>query len=39
MKTRIANRIYIEDPTPEVKAWAKDNLEMPNPEYAKKERM
>ena len=39
MKTRIANRIYIEDPTPEIKAWAKDNLEMPNPEYAKKERM
>ena len=39
MKVKIANRIYIEDPTPELKAWAKENLEMPNPEYAKKERM
>lgn len=39
MKTRIANRIYIEDPTPEIKQWAKENLEMPNPEYTKKERM
>jgi len=39
MKTKIANRIYIEDPSPEIKAWVKENLEMPNPEYTKKERM
>ena len=39
MNTRIANRIYITDPSPEVKAWAKANLEFPNPAYEKKERM
>lgn len=39
MNTRIANRIYIEDPSDELVSWAKENLEMPNPEYAKKERM
>lgn len=39
MNTRIANRIYIEDPTKEIRTWAKENLEMPNPEYTKKERM
>lgn len=39
MNTRIANRIYIEDPSPEVKDWAKENLKFPNPEYEKKQRM
>lgn len=39
MNTKIANRIYITDPSPEIKAWAKENLQFPNPEYAKKERM
>ena len=39
MNTRIANRIYIDDPTDEVAAWAKDNLKFPNPEYEKKQRM
>ena len=39
MNTRIANRIYITDPSPEVKTWAKANLEFPNPAYEKKERM
>ena len=39
MNTTIANRIYIEDPTPEVKRWAKDNLKFANPEYEKKQRM
>ena len=39
MKTKIANRIFIEDPTGDVKDWVKENLEFPNPEYAKKERM
>lgn len=39
MNTKISNRIFIEDPTDEVKAWAKANLCFPNPEYVKKERM
>lgn len=39
MNTTIANRIYIEDPTEEVKAWVKSTLAFPNPEYEKKERM
>lgn len=39
MNTRIANRIYITDPSDAVKTWAKDTLRFPNPEYAKKERM
>jgi superfamily II DNA or RNA helicase len=39
MTTTIANRIYINDPSSAVVAWAKENMEMPNPEYAKKERM
>ena len=39
MNVRIANRIYIEDPSEEIKEWAKENLKFPNPEYAKKERM
>lgn len=39
MNTRIANRIYIEDPSEDVKDWAKVNLCFPNPEYEKKQRM
>ena len=39
MNTTIANRIYIEEPSDEIKDWAKENLRFPNPEYAKKERM
>ena len=39
MNTKIANRIYIEDPSKEVVDWAHENLKFPNPEYAKKERM
>ena len=39
MNTTIANRIYIEDPSDEIKEWATENLKFPNPEYAKKERM
>ena len=31
--------ISIEDPTPELKQYVKDNLELPNPEYEKKLRM
>ena len=39
MNTTIANRIYIEDPSMEIKRWAKDNMKFPNPEYEKKQRM
>ncbi len=39
MNTAISNRIRIEDPTPEVVQWAKDNLRFPNPEFEKKQRM
>lgn len=39
MNTMISNRIYIEDPSDEVRKWAKENLCFPNPEYEKKQRM
>ena len=39
MNTKIANRIYIQDPSIEVTRWAKDHLQFPNPEYEKKQRM
>ena len=39
MNTKIANRIYIEDPSDEIIEWAKENLKFPNPEYEKKQRM
>lgn len=39
MNTRIANMIYIEDPSLEITRWAKDNLKFPNPEFEKKQRM
>ena len=39
MNTRIANRIYVDDPSDEVVAWAKANLKFKNPEFEKKERM
>ena len=39
MNTKIANRIYIEDPSDEIEAWVKENLKFPNPEYEKKQRM
>lgn len=39
MKTIISNVIRIEDPTPEIREYAKTQLELPNPEYVKKERM
>lgn len=39
MNTVIANRIFIMDPTAEVKDWVKANLEFPNPDYEKKLRM
>ena len=39
MRTTVANMIFIEEPTDAVKKWAKENLEFPNPEYEKKQRM
>ena len=39
MKTIISNNIRITDPSHEVMRWVKDNLTLPNPEYAKKVRM
>lgn len=39
MNTKIANRIYIQDPSIEITRWAKDNLQFPNPEFEKKQRM
>ena len=39
MNTKIANRIYIEDPSDEIEVWVKENLKFPNPEYEKKQRM
>ena len=39
MNTLISNRVYIEDPSKEVKEWAQLNLRFPNPEYEKKQRM
>ena len=39
MNTTIANRIYINEPTAGIVTWAKQNLDFPNPEYEKKQRM
>lgn len=39
MRITIANNIRVERPSPELCEWAGVNLSLPNPEYAKKERM
>ena len=39
MKVTISNEIYIQDPTPELIHWTRENLIIPNPEYSKKQRM
>ena len=39
MKVTISNEIYIQDPTPELIHWTRENLVIPNPEYSKKQRM
>lgn len=39
MKVTISNEITITEPTPEIMSWCKRELVIPNPEYAKKERM
>lgn len=39
MKVTISNEIYIRDPVPELIHWTRENLIIPNLEYAKKQRM
>ena len=39
MYTEIGSYITVTDPSPELLAWCKENLEMNNPEYQKKARM
>lgn len=39
MRTVISNMIRVEEPSPELKQYVKDQLELPNPDYVKKERM
>ena len=39
MITTIGSMIRIHDPSPEIRMYAKDQLELPNPDYEKKERM
>ena len=39
MRISVANKIYIDNATPEVFEWCRKNLEFPNPEYAKKREM
>lgn len=39
MKITVANAILIEEPTPELETWCKQNLVLDNPEYIKKQRM
>ena len=39
MNTTFANRIYITDPSDEIKAWADATLRFPNPDFEKKQRM
>lgn len=39
MFTEIGSYITVTDPSPELLAWCKENLEMSNPEYQKKARM
>ena len=39
MKVTISNEIYINEPSKELVQWARENLIIQNPEYAKKQRM
>lgn len=39
MQILIGARLWITDPTPEVKQWCKSNLVVANPEYARKKRL
>lgn len=39
MRTTISNRIFVIEPVEELEEWARENLQIANPEYTKKERM
>lgn len=39
MKIKIAEKIKIENPTPTIEKWCRENLMLDNPEYYKKERI
>lgn len=39
MRIKVSNQLYVTNPTPELAAWCKKNLVLPNPDYAKKQRM
>lgn len=39
MKIRVDEKIRIQNPTPAIKKWCKENLILDNPDYYKKERM
>lgn len=39
MQVRVSNNIRITDPSPEIIAYCRDNLKLPNPDYVKKARM
>lgn len=39
MKIRVDEKIHIEQPTPAIAKWCRDNLVLDNPDYYKKERM
>ena len=39
MKITISNKLYISEPTAQIKDWCRENLILPNPNYYKKEKM
>ena len=39
MRVILSSRIYVSEPNQKLQQWCKDNLILPNPEYAKKVRM
>ena len=39
MRIRVSNTLNVTEPTPDLLAWCKRTLSIPNPEYAKKARM
>ena len=39
MQVTVGSQIRVDDPTPELVAWCKETLILPNPDYAKKARM
>ena len=39
MQVTVGSQIRVDNPTPELVAWCKETLILPNPDYAKKARM